>query len=358
MRRCMSIVAVFLLLGVRRPTYSAAEDKEPNGPVLATVESTLATSGDHIRQFVLDGDPDSYFASEANPTTADRFTVVFDHPVEVKSIAVVTGRPSGEDALKAGKLEVSKDGKQFESLATFSDGAVKADGGGRWVTAIRLRPTNDMDQPLAIREFTIESTPQVALFKDPVEFLLDLSDAPGMEDWARECIRICERAYPMINEELTSDGFKPAHLIELTLKPDYGFIAATSGAHIMGQIRYFKEHPDDFGAMVHETVHVVQGYRGRNPGWLVEGIPDYVRFFKYEPGKAGPVGRNPHYDGSYRVTATFLNYVTEKYDRQLVKKLNAAMRQGKYSDDLFKDYTGKTVTELDDEWRASLKKTT
>jgi hypothetical protein len=56
-----------------------------------------------------------------------------------------------------------------------------------------------------------------------------------------------------------------------------------------------------------------------------------------------------------RVFATFLNYVCEKYDKELVKKLNAAMRQGKYSDDLFKDATGKTLQELDDEWRTTLK---
>jgi hypothetical protein len=125
-------------------------------------------------------------------------------------------------------------------------------------------------------------------------------------------------------------------------------------------VSWFKRHPDDVGAMVHETVHVVQAYRygrggNRNPGWLVEGIADYVRFFKYEPGKAGPVRADKHYDGSYRVTATFLNYVSEKYDKELVRKLNAAMRQGKYSDDLFKDATGKTLQELDDEWRTTLK---
>ena len=36
--------------------------------------------------------------------------------------------------------------------------------------------------------------------------------------------------------------------------------------------------------MVHETVHCVQQYRTRNNAhWLVEGIADYIRFFKYEP---------------------------------------------------------------------------
>ena len=81
------------------------------------------------------------------------------------------------------------------------------------------------------------------------------------------------------------------------------------------------------GAMVHETVHCVQNYRGRGlPGWLVEGIADYVRFWKYEPGKAGRLTpERARYDGSYRVTAAFLAYVSDKYDPKLVTKLNAEM---------------------------------
>jgi basic secretory peptidase family protein len=94
-----------------------------------------------------------------------------------------------------------------------------------------------------------------------------------------------------------------------------------------------------------------------NPGWLIEGVADYERFFKYEPGKAGPVDPDKaHYDGSYRVTATFLDYVSEKYDKELVRKLNAHMRAGDYSDNLFKDLTGKTLKDLDGEWRESLRK--
>ena len=118
------------------------------------------------------------------------------------------------------------------------------------------------------------------------------------------------------------------------------------------------QHPDDVGAMVHETVHVVQDYRSRkNPSWLVEGVADYVRFFKYEPGKAGRLtpGR-AKYDGSYRVTAAFLAYVVGTYDREAVKKLNRAMREGKYTAELWKGLTGKTVEELGQEWRRTLVK--
>jgi basic secretory peptidase family protein/F5/8 type C domain-containing protein len=361
MRISASVVAGLLLLGI--PSLSArADEKKDSDAVLAVVESTLKTDGDHIRQFVLDGDAQTYFASDGNPTAKDSLTVVLDKPVSVKTIAVETGRPNGDDKLEAGAVEVSHDGKDFKSLAKFSDGAAKSDAGDQKVKAIRIHPSEDLKHPLVIREITIDSTPPVAAFKYPIEIAVNVSDAPDMKEWADKCARVCERAYPMISEELASDGFKPAHFATMTFKKDYRGVAATGRTRITGAVKWFTDHPDDIGAMVHETVHVVQayGYGRGNPGWLVEGIADYIRFFKYEPGKVGRLGNldRMHYNGSYRVTARFLDYVTEKYDKQLVKKLNAAMRQGKYSDELFKNYTGKTVTELDDEWRASLKKTT
>jgi len=98
------------------------------------------------------------------------------------------------------------------------------------------------------------------------------------------------------------------------------------------------------------------GRRPGNPGWLVEGVADYIRFFKYEPGKIGRLNvERARYDRSYRVTAAFLAYVTEKYDKHLVRKLNQAMRAGEYKEEMFKDLTGKTVQELDEEWRTALR---
>ena len=160
----------------------------------------------------------------------------------------------------------------------------------------------------------------------------------------------------MINEELKSDGFTPPQLVTMTLKSDYRGVAATGGTRITGSVGYFKSHASDVGAMVHETVHVVQRYRSRNnPGWLVEGVADYVRFFKFEPGKLGRIDPNrAHYNGSYRTTAAFLAYVNEKYDPAAVLKLNRAMRDGQYREELFEDLTGKTVQQLDEEWRATL----
>src|SRR5205807_2638085 len=100
------------------------------------------------------------------------------------------------------------------------------------------------------------------VFKYPVEFAIDVRDAPEMKDWAEKTARVCERQYPMICEELRSDGFTPRTVITMTLRNDYNGVAATSGGRITGSVKYFKAHPDDVGAMVHETVHCVQSYRG------------------------------------------------------------------------------------------------
>jgi hypothetical protein len=122
------------------------------------------------------------------------------------------------------------------------------------------------------------------------------------------------------------------------------------------------------GCVVHELVHVVQQYgaarRGRRvnqPGWLSEGIPDYIRWYLYEPQSHGAdIGARSlaraRYDGSYRISANFLNWVTETHDKKIVTKLNAMLRQGTYDDAVWKKETGRTIEELGGDWKADLAK--
>jgi hypothetical protein len=385
MQRGLRSILAALLLAV-----PAAAPGAP--PVVATVETTLASAPGQIRQFAFDGDPDTYFASDKDARSGDHFTLVFDVPVAVKSIAVTTGKPKGGDALDTGTLEVSADGAKFEVLARFAERVVLGVPAGSPLKAVRIRPAADLGHPLAVREFAIESDPVLAVFKYPVEFKVDVSQAPDLKDWADRAARVCERQYPMICEELKSDGFTPRRQITIALTR-YNGVAFAAGGHIEGSAGYFKVHPDDVGAMVHETVHCVQSYRrGNNPGWLVEGIADYIRFFEYEPQRSRPAleastvallgapaadggllalgnllsartwGRprplrpeRARYDGSYRVTAAFLAFVTDRYDHDLVRKLNASMRAGTYSDAVFQQLTGKSLKQLEEEWRSSLR---
>lgn len=376
MPRSLAILVAFAAWGATAIADTVADSgASPNAlpqAVSATVTSSLASSGERIRQLAFDGDEGSYFLSDKTPTAADHFTLTLDQLVVVKSLRLVAGRPTGADKPAAGKpasserstdidaldhtvLESSADSQHFEELRLIDPKPKER------VRALRLRFGEGRKEPLMLREIVIDSDPPVARFKYPVEFLIDVSDAPEMRDWAERAAAICVRAYPMINEELASEGFQPPRIVRLALKnpgPGVPGVAAAGGGRITGNVKFFKEHPDDFGAMVHETVHIVQRYRGRrnNPGWLVEGVADYIRFFKYEPGKIGRLNvERARYDRSYRVTAAFLAFVTDKYDKQLVRKLNQAMREGRYKEDLFQEYTGKTVQELDAEWRTALR---
>ena len=348
--RTLQRFLAFLLLIVCDASLNA-QAKTDAAPIIAVVESSLPSAAGHIRQFAFDGDADTYFASAKNPGISDYFTLIFDKPVAVKSIVVIT------DKLIAGALEVSADGKKFEVLTKFTDGKATAKLERKMIQAVRVMP-GEMKQPLTIREFAIESDPPVAVFEYPIEFTVDVTDAPEMKEWAEKAARICEREYAMLNDELKSDGFKPRTEISMTLKKDYKGVAAAGDGKITGSATFFKTHPDDIGAMVHETAHIVQSYRTRNnPGWLVEGVADYVRFFKYEPGRIGRINADrAKYDGSCRVTAAFLAYVTDKYDKDLVKKLNKVMREGEYKEEIWKMLTKKTLQDLGDEWKTSLRK--
>jgi basic secretory peptidase family protein len=352
MRYAFPLSPIFLPLFFSLPLLAAPDEK---ASITATIETTLTTRGDQIRQFAFDGDDKTYFSSEKNATNKDHFTLLLDRPAMVRSLRVTTGRPDGHDKLDTGTLLVSADGKTFEEVAKFLTGVAETKLARRKVQAVRIKPSQDLKYSLIIREISLDSEPAVAVFKYPVEFILDVREAPEMREWAEKSARICEQQYTMINEVLRDDRFQPPHRVKMRLVIMDG-VAYTSGGRITGSVAYFKRHPDDVGAMVHETVHVVQSYRVRgNPGWLVEGIADYVRFFKYEPGKLGRISpQRAHYDGSYRVTAAFLAYLTEKYDKEIVRKLNKMMREGEYKKELFQKWTGKTLEQLDEEWRATL----
>src|SRR5687767_14699212 len=74
----------------------------PRTFVSAFIETTLATSSGQVRQFAFDGKPDTYFASAKPIAQGDHFTLVFDLPVKVRSVAVTTGQPKGGDELESG----------------------------------------------------------------------------------------------------------------------------------------------------------------------------------------------------------------------------------------------------------------
>ena len=200
-------------------------------------------------------------------------------------------------------------------------------------------------------------------------FTIDTGAATDLTEWAgKQLAPVVTEWYPKIVELLPSDGYDAPTNVTIRFREGMGGVPASAGnRQINCNIEWFRKNlkGEARGSVVHEMVHVVQSYgrvrradpgATRMPGWLTEGIPDYIRWFLYEPESRGAeiTKRNiekAKYDASYRVTGNFLNWVTLKHDKDLVRKLNAAAREGKYSPALWKEYAGKTVEELGADWK-------
>ena len=215
-------------------------------PVIASVESTLGTSGKNIRQFAFDGDLETCFVSDRNPGDSDHFTMVLEKPVTIRSIEVTTGKSDGTDKLEGAQSSCRltvKPSSKSRSSRTGSRSSSQGSAGPSDPDQARNRA--EPAHPLVIREIKLDSTEPVATFQYPIEFTIDVADAPEMKEWAEKVARLCERWYPKLNEELKSDGYKPATQISLAIKSSYNGVAQASGTRITGSVKFFKEHPDD-----------------------------------------------------------------------------------------------------------------
>jgi len=202
------------------------------------------------------------------------------------------------------------------------------------------------------------------------QIILDTTEAPDLTEWAkRELAPLVREWYPRIVAFLPGDGFQAPAKVSIHFKEMDG-VAATGGAKVECAAKWFRENlqGEARGAVIHELVHVVQHYGSRtvnnphpteNPGWLVEGIADYVRWYRYEATPAGAqisadALENVRYDDSYRPSANFLNWVSLKYSPKIVPALNSAMREGRYSPQIWVNLTGKSVDALGAEWKQAL----
>ncbi len=205
------------------------------------------------------------------------------------------------------------------------------------------------------------------------EFTLDTSECPDLTPWSEnELAPIVQNWYPKIVELLAGDNYEAPQNFRIRISSTMDGVAATSGTTVNCSASWYRRNlqGEAGGATVHELVHVVQQYGNarrtnrqatRTPGWVVEGIADYVRWHLYEPASAGGgvSRRRPaslKYNASYRDTGAFLAWVIDNGHPDLLSKLNAAARTGTYSAAFWKETTGKTAEDLSAAWHADLEK--
>lgn len=195
---------------------------------------------------------------------------------------------------------------------------------------------------------------------------IDTNESPDLSNWAKQKLApVVSKWYPLIVQMLPSKGYSAPTRVEITISDSIDGVAYTSGNRVSCNGVWFKRQLDGeaLGAVVHELVHVVQQYRWgerqKTPGWLVEGIPDYIRWFLYEPESGGALinrsrAKLVKHDASYRVSANFIHWVSNKYGSSLMQKLNARLREGRYDDSFWREYTGIELVDLATTWRESL----
>ena len=214
--------------------------------------------------------------------------------------------------------------------------------GDLWVTSLQAGPSRRPDDPGGRAKLTMT---------------LDTTAAPDCADFAKRCKVAGERYYPKIAALLPTDGYAPPDHTTVTFKPMDG-VAYTQNTDVTCAEAYFVSHPRDVGAVIHELVHVDQHYTiGDQPGWLVEGIADWVPLVQLGAGQQAAPRQPGH--GQVRRQLPGHRRVPQlgqaKYDRKLVQQLNNALRKGYYRERLWSTYTGgHTLEQLGDEWQKSL----
>ncbi|RBQ12065.1 basic secretory protein-like protein [Pedobacter miscanthi] len=135
----------------------------------------------------------------------------------------------------------------------------------------------------------------------------------------------------------------------------YHGVAATSQGSITFSHEYISSHPQDVDVVTHELMHVVQDYKESiGPGWLTEGIADYVRdqlgINNLEAKwSLGNYMAGQHYKDGYQVAGRFLKWIEYRRSPGLVKEINDRLRMHTYSEKDWKTITGMDLGEL---WQA------
>ncbi|MGC4232086.1 MAG: basic secretory protein-like protein [Niabella sp.] len=173
--------------------------------------------------------------------------------------------------------------------------------------------------------------------------------------------RMIETFFKVYPKEARLYNRNTRKLVTFVIDPRYTGVAAASNGVIKVNPEWMIKNPEDIDVVTHEVMHIVQNYPGgAGPGWVTEGVADYVRYKLGVNNAAGnwrlpEFSEKQHYTNAYRVTARFFVWIEKNYNKKLVKKLDHAMRTKTYTEDFWKKETGKTVDELWDNYKKNPK---
>ena len=124
-----------------------------------SLKSTMSYHGNYEIEYAHDGDPDTFYWSNAIPTVDDRITLTFDKPLaEPAMVKAVTGGEGTQfaDRIMQGSLEVSPDGKTWKKIASFKDDGTASGGAPTGTKHIRIVPSGRHTKWLIVREIAVK----------------------------------------------------------------------------------------------------------------------------------------------------------------------------------------------------------
>jgi len=183
------------------------------------------------------------------------------------------------------------------------------------------------------------------------------SNAPNPDNALRDrLVDTYFKVYPEIAKTYNKQTLKTVAFVVDTA---YHGVAATDNGRVVYNPKWFEQHPEDIDVVTHEVMHIAQNYKETvGPGWLTEGIADYVR---YQFGVNNPAAKwtlpefkpTQHYTNSYRVVARFLVWLDKNKSKGIVPKLDKQLRDHTFTDNSWKQLTGKTLDELWQQYAAN-----
>lgn len=192
----------------------------------------------------------------------------------------------------------------------------------------------------------IPDPPRECETRDELTLCVTVQDTRTQAETVAQMTELFFDVYPRLTERFNPGA--PA-TVNFIIGPA-PFIAGALGDTVTYQTDWLVDHPEDYDVVVHEIMHLVQAYQGA-PGWLTEGIADYVRHYYGVNHEAAGWGlqmptAGSSYTSGYGTTGRFLIWVETRYDIELVDVLDATLRAGSYAATIWVSYTGKTVAEL------------
>lgn len=201
---------------------------------------------------------------------------------------------------------------------------------------------------LGLAENSRAQAPEV-LHRNGYQLTILNQDQNFNPDLKKRMIQTFFEVYPKLAKAYNP---KTAKAVTFIIDTAYTGVAEASANEIKFSSKYMTTHPKDIDVVTHEAMHVVQNYgNSMGPGWLTEGIADYVRF-RYGVDNAGanwslPAFNASHsYENSYRIAARFLVWIEKDTKPGMVRILNEELTSHTFTPDSWKKLTGKTLQEL------------